>query len=150
MFRGRRQGLTPSETLIVIALAAAFALILVWRLAEDPVEQERAETIERIELVIEALERYAIDHGGVFPTGAQGLRALLDPPSTEPERTRWRGPYLEDPASLYDAWGAPLNYVAPEGDELMYRLWSNGADRAEGGRGADADIQSWNRNTMVP
>lgn len=142
--------MTPSETLIIAALIAAFALVLAWRFASDPVEQERRVTIERMELVMAALESYAIDAGGSFPTTDQGLTALLEPPSDESQAVRWRGPYLDDPTALYDAWGAPLHYVAPEGDEYMYRLWSNGADRAEGGKGADADIQSWNRSTMIP
>lgn len=150
MFRSNRRGLTPSETLIVSALIVAFALVLAWRFAGDPDEQQRRETIEGMELVMEALERYAIDHGGVFPTTDQGLKALIERPSGDVEVARWRGPYLEDRDALYDAWGAPLHYVAPEGDEYLYRLWSNGANRAEGGTGADADIQSWNRSTMIP
>ena len=150
MFRSSRRGLTPSETLIVAALVAAFALVLIWHFAGDPIEDQRRETIERMQLVMDALEHYAVDSGGVFPTNEQGLLVLFEPPSGELESARWRGPYLEDPDTLYDSWGAPLHYVAPEGDDYMYRLWSNGANRAEGGKGADADIQSWNRGTMIP
>ena len=36
MNRSRRRGLTPSETLIIAAIVAAFALMVAWRLVGDP------------------------------------------------------------------------------------------------------------------
>jgi len=57
---------------------------------------------------------------------------------------------VEDERLLVDAWGSPFQYVSPGGDERIYDLWSNGADRAERGDGSDADIQSWNRSTLIP
>ncbi len=150
MYCSNRRGLTPSETLIIAVLVAALGLTLAWRFTGDPAEQERRETIERMQLVMDALERYAMDHGGRFPTNERGLQALMEPPSGEIETARWRGPYIDDSEVLHDAWGAPFYYVAPEGDDHLYRLWSYGANRAEGGTGAEADIQSWNRSTMIP
>ncbi len=150
MFRNHRRGLTPSETLMVATLVAAIVLVVTWRLAGDPTERQRSETIERMRQVMDALERYAIDNGGVFPSTEEGLQRLVEPPTENSQRARWNGPYLDDLQALYDAWGARLQYVAPESSDAHYHLWSNGADRAEGGEGADADIQSWNRSTMIP
>ncbi len=150
MYRSRRRGLTPSETLIAAAVVAAFALMLTWRFAGDPEVEARELTIERMRLVMDELEKYAIDNGGVFPTTDQGLNALLQRPTKEPRPIRWRGPYLPDAAVLADAWGSPLIYVAPGDDARPFDLWSNGADRAEGGAGAEADIQSWQPETLIP
>ena len=150
MFRSQRRGLTPSETLLIAAVVAGFALILAWRLLGDPSQDARRLTISRVEAVMAALERYAIDNGGVFPTTDQGLKVLVAQPTGEDAPVRWKGPYIEDPDVLTDAWGAPLQYVSPiEGDDA-YHLWSSGADQAQGGQGADADIHSWDRPSMVP
>lgn len=150
MFRSHRRGLTPSETLLVAAIIVAVVLIVFWRVIGQPEEEGRRITIARMELVMDALERYAIDNGAVFPTTEQGLQALIKRPTTEPLPIRWRGPYLDDEQALVDGWGVPLQYVSPGGDGRVYDLWSNGADRREGGTGADADIQSWNRTTLIP
>ncbi|MFO8079133.1 MAG: type II secretion system major pseudopilin GspG [Armatimonadota bacterium] len=150
MFRSHRGGLTPSETLITAAILAAFALMLASRFVGDPQQEAREVTIERVETVMDALDRYAIDSGGVFPTTDQGLNALIERPEAGGANARWKGPYVEDREVFIDAWGAPLHYVSPVSGDEPYHLWSSGADRAEGGEGADADIKSWHRPTMVP
>lgn len=150
MFRSRRRGLTPSETLIVAAVVAAFALMVSWRFVGDPEQEARTVTIDRVQTVKAALERYAIDNGGVFPATDQGLEALIARPGGGDAPVRWNGPYVDDPEVFVDAWGAPLHYVSPVEGDTPYHLWSSGADRAEGGEGADADIESWDRSSMVP
>lgn len=150
MHRSRRRGLTPSETLIIAAVVAVLTLLATSRFAGNAGQGARAITIKRMEIVMDALERYAIDNGGRFPTTEQGLEALLEEPSTEPTPRRWRGPYIDDEQVLADAWDVPLCYVSPGNDRRLYDLWSNGADRAEGGDDADADVQSWDRATMIP
>ncbi|HCA46685.1 MAG TPA: type II secretion system protein GspG [Armatimonadetes bacterium] len=150
MYRSRRRGLTPLETLLIAALIAAFVLTVSWRLLGDSDHDARRLTIGRVETLMTALERYAIDNSGVFPTTDQGLSALLARPKGPGAPVRWDGPYVEDAEIFNDAWGAPLQYVAPVPGSIPYHLWSSGADRAQGGQGADADIKSWDRPSMVP
>ncbi len=150
MFRSHRRGLTPSETLLVAAVTVAVVLALFWRFTGDPGVERRRVTIARVNTVMGALEKYAIDNGAVFPTTEQGLRALLVAPDQEPRPVNWRGPYLQDEQALEDGWGVPLQYVSPGNDKRPYDLWSNGADQREGGTDADADVQSWNRTTLIP
>lgn len=149
MNRGNRHGMTASETLLVAVIFAAVALMLAWRFMGDPGGDARRTTIERMNVVMDALETYAIDAGGVFPSTEQGLRALLTRPAVNPP-LRWRGPYIESDDVLVDGWGVPLHYVSPGAEGRPYDLWSNGADRAEGGDDDNADIQSWNRSTLIP
>jgi|LSQX01.3.fsa_nt_gb general secretion pathway protein G len=150
MYCSRRRGLTPFETLFIAALIAAVVLIVGWRLLGDSAHDARRLTINRVETLIAALEAYAIDNGGVFPTTDQGLQALLVKPEGPGAPVRWQGPYVEDAELFSDAWGAPLQYVSPIPGSIPYHLWSSGADRAQGGQGADADIKSWDRPSMVP
>ncbi len=145
-----RHGFTASQTLTAVAIIAVFALVVAFGFRGRSGQHGRQITIARMEVVIAGLEKYAIDNGAVFPTTEQGLNALLERPKHEPVPHRWRGPYIQDPQALTDAWGVPLRYVSPGGDTRVYDLWSNGADKAEGGEGADADIQSWKRSTMWP
>lgn len=150
MFRSHRRGLSPSETLIIAAMLAAFALIVAWRMVGDPSQDARVVTINRVEALVGALERYAIDSGGVFPTTDEGLEVLVTRPTDDDASVRWNGPYIDDRETLLDGWGAPLQYVSPTVGGDPYHLWSSGADRAQGGQGADADIKSWDRPTLVP
>lgn len=149
MIRGNRRGMTASETLLVAVVVAAVALVLAWRFIGEPGEDARQITLQRMSVVMDGLETYAIDNGGGFPTTEQGLRALVVRPTTDPP-VRWRGPYVESEDVLMDGWGVPLSYVSPGAGGRPYDLWSNGADRAEGGEGANADMQSWNRSTLIP
>jgi len=145
----RRAGMTPSQTLLALVLIAVIALILAHRFVGTPTQQDRKLTIRRIETVMAGLEKYAIDNGGMFPSTEQGLKALVGCPSRKPMPHNWQGPYVAQ-ADLTDAWGMPLHYVSPAGDGRVYHLWSNGADRTEGGERTEADIQSWNRPSMCP
>lgn len=146
----RRCGMTPSETLFLAAVFAAISLAVFFRLHGGSDTDARVTTVMRMNTVMDGLRTYAIDNGAAFPTTDQGLQALVRKPETEPVPRNWRGPYVENPDSLRDAWGVPLRYISPGGKQRDYDLWSNGADNREGGDGADADIQSWDPATMSP
>ena len=146
----RRGGMTPTETLLLAAVFAGAALFVFYTFHNSSGEDARVTTVENMNEVMEALRNYAIDNGADFPTTDQGLKALLARPADEPVPRNWRGPYLENPEAIYDGWGMPLHYISPGGKHPDYDLWSNGADNREGGRGADADILSWDLATMSP
>jgi general secretion pathway protein G len=149
MYCSHRRGLAPAETLIIAAVVAVLALMVSSRFVGEPQQESREITIHRVQTVMDGLERYAIDHGGVFPTTDEGLTVLVKKPDAD-DAARWNGPYVEDPQAFTDGWQAPLHYVSPVDGDEPYHLWSSGADRAEGGEGADADIESWDRSSMVP
>jgi general secretion pathway protein G len=148
----RRCGLAAWEVLGLLALAAAVVVGGRFLLAAESGSDLHALTVRRIEAVSEALNKYAADNGGAFPTPKQGLAALLTEPTQGPRPVLWRGPYLKDPALLQDAWGRQLHYVSPgAGDPPRpFDLWSLGADNREGGKGPDSDICSWDRTTFAP
>jgi len=86
-------------------------------------------TRQRIERVNDALENYALDHDGRYPSTAQGLKVLYVKPEDDPA---WHGPYGKDERDLKDAWGTPLCYAEPsaEGGSRKPSVWSLGPDKA--------------------
>ncbi|NNC90100.1 MAG: DUF4190 domain-containing protein [Akkermansiaceae bacterium] len=76
------------------------------------------------ELVLE-VENYR-DIGGSYPTGEQGLHALVEKPAEPPVPVRWRQQYFTVPL---DPWGQPYHYVRKKPDELgLFEIFSSGPD----------------------
>jgi general secretion pathway protein G len=88
--------------------------------------------------VMQALKLYKLDNQR-FPTGAQGLNALILKPTTEPVPSNWK-PYLDKLPN--DPWGRPYQYMNP-GIKGEVDVLSFGADGQAGGEGNNADIGSW-------
>lgn len=76
---------------------------------------------------------------GRYPTGQEGLQALVQAPSG---LNGWNGPYLKKKAVPKDPWGNEYHYVSP-GQHGTYDLSSLGADNREGGEGENKDLTSW-------
>ncbi len=150
--RSAIRGLSTGELLVVIAVLTVLAFLLMKLIIGESIADQRSVTISRLIAVSDALDKYAIDNGGRFPTTEQGLDALLARPTTGPHPRNWLGPYMPEGSALRDAWGRPFHYVQPgAGDPpRSYDLWSLGADGAEGGSGPDVDIVSWDRATLIP
>jgi general secretion pathway protein G len=75
-----------------------------------------------------ALETFSLDLGR-FPTTAEGLQALLEPPASNAEG--WKGPYLRQVPK--DPWGSDYRYKHPaQGSQRDYDVYSVGPDRVEG------------------
>jgi general secretion pathway protein G len=136
--------------LLLLCVALVFAVTS--RLAARNRRESRDLTRGRMAEIEKALDRYAIDNGGMIPTTQQGLRALVQCPAEEPVPRNWRGPYLGQSSSIFDGWGRKLHYVSPGGGHPArpYDLWSLGRDDIEGGSGANADINSWQPETLSP
>lgn len=133
----RRKAFTLVELLVVIviiSMLAAFAAPKLYQYVGKSKQDLARPTLANVD---SALERFAIDCGR-FPDDSEGLDALLVAPADLEEK--WRGPYLKA-KQLNDTWGNPIVYRA-EGEVNVgsYDLISLGADGAEGGEGANADI----------
>ena len=86
-----------------------------------------------------ALDAFRLDMGR-YPTGAEGLQALVVQPSGA---TRWNGPYLRKNIIPKDSWGNDYQYRVPGQHGGAFDLYSLGADNAEGGDGENQDVVSW-------
>lgn len=82
------------------------------------------------------LNDYETDNG-TFPTTEQGLKALLEKPTSSPIPKIWH-PYTD---KIIDAWGHPYQYRYPSIHNMKFDLWSFGPD---GKNETEDDIENWN------
>ena len=126
----REAGLTLIEILVVLAIIAVMAYLIVPNVIGRP-DQARA-TVAQTDLrtISAALKMYRLDNGQ-YPTSSQGLGALVEPPAAGAAPGGYLDTLPEDP------WGRAYGYRSDGGG---FEIVSLGADGAEGGEGADADI----------
>ncbi|WP_132986927.1 type II secretion system major pseudopilin GspG [Luteimonas terricola] len=136
----RNAGFTLVELMVAIVIIGLLSTVVMINVmpSQDRAMSEKARA--DVSVLEQALETYRLDNMG-YPTTAQGLDALLDPPSglARPERYR-KGGYIrrlpEDP------WGKAYQYRQP-GRSGGFDVFSFGSDGAEGGEGDAADIGNW-------
>jgi len=138
--RNRRYGFTLIEILVVIVILGVLAALIVPRVRERPDEARATAAKSNIAAVMQALKLYRLDNQR-YPTGEQGLQALVVKPEAPPVPPNWKpGGYLEKLPK--DPWGRPFAYLNP-GVKGEIEVFSLGADGQQGGTGIDADIGSW-------
>ena len=87
-----------------------------------------------------ALKIYRLDNY-VYPTTEQGLEALVEASSLDPEPRNFKeGGYLQQVP--IDPWGRPYLYLSP-GENGEIDIYSLGADGLSGGDGQNADVGNW-------
>jgi general secretion pathway protein G len=132
--RFRQQaGFTLIEIMVVILILGLLATLVVQSLKGATDKAKRTKAMADIAELKTALDRYYIDNGS-YPSTAQGLQALVTPPSqngADPDGYIRRVPN--------DPWNNPYVY---QSDGSTYTLKSLGADGAEGGAGKAADIDA--------
>ena len=140
--RRRRPGLAPGFTLIelmvVLVIIGVLAALIVPNVLDRTDDARATAARTDVHNLMQALKLYKLDNLR-FPTGEQGLQALIAKPSTQPVPPNWR-PYLEK--LPMDPWGHPYQYLNP-GVKGEVDVMSFGADGAPGGEGKNADIGSW-------
>ena len=132
----RGDGFTLIELLVVVVIIGLLAGFVAPRYFAQVGKSEVNVARAQIDALEKALDQYRLDTGR-YPTVEQGLKALVERPSTEP---KWAGPYLRKEVPL-DPWGKPYLYKVP-GETAEFVLVSYGRDGQPGGSGENADITS--------
>ena len=87
-----------------------------------------------------ALERFYV-HMDRYPTTEEGLKVLVDPPANDDDKNG-AGLTSSSCATIPGAIRINTPFPAPI-IPTSFDLWSRGADGADGGEGAKADIGNW-------
>ena len=136
----RARGFTLIEIMVVVVIMGILASLVVPKLIARTGESKVAAAKVDLATVMQALKLYRLDNQR-YPTTEQGLRALVEKPTTGPAANGWKaGGYLEKMPK--DPWGNPYQFLSP-GVKGEVDLISLGADGQPGGSGDDADIGSW-------
>ena len=131
------KGFTLVEIMLVVVIIAALAAMVVPRLSGRSEQAKRSVAKSDIDAhLATALKLYELDNGN-FPSTGQGLKALLEKPSTSPIPANWNGPYIEKPPK--DPWGREYEYHSPGTHRLDYDLDSKGKDE----KNDSDDIVNW-------
>ena len=120
-------------------LATTVTLKIIGRV--DEARQVKAQV--DIKTLESALKFFRLDNG-FYPSTEQGLKALVEKPTTGKEPKNWReGGYLEKDRVPLDPWSNEYVYLSPGVHNRDFDIASFGRDEAEGGEGPDKDITNW-------
>ena len=140
MKRRNNAGFSLVEILVVLVimglLISVVAPTVLNRADEARIQKEQAD----FKAIETALKIYRLDNF-VYPTTEQGLEALVEASSLDPEPRNFKeGGYLEE--LPIDPWGRPYLYLSP-GEHKNVDIYSLGADGLSGGDGQNADVGNW-------
>jgi len=136
--RAANAGFTLIELMVVLVIIGVLAALIVPNVLERADDARVTAAKTDVNNLMQALKLYRLDDQR-YPSGDQGLQALVSKPSTAPIPSNWK-PYLEKLPN--DPWGRPYQYLNP-GVQGEIDVMSLGADGQPGGEGKNADIGSW-------
>ena len=123
--------------LVIMGLLISVVAPTVLNRADEARVQKAQADFKAIET---ALKIYRLDNY-VYPTTEQGLEALVEPSTLDPEPRNFKeGGYLAEVPR--DPWGRPYLYLSP-GERGEVDIYTLGADGLSGGEGQNADIGNW-------
>ena len=129
------RGFTLVEMLLVLVILGVLASIVYPNVANRAAEARIKATKVQIAALRAALAAFEVDNGH-FPSGANGLKDLVQRPNNAPE---WHGPYIDKIPK--DQWGHDYIYECPgKHNVAAFDLMSMGPD---GQLGTEDDITNW-------
>ena len=134
----RRRGFTLVEVLLVLVILVIIASLSVTVYSSVQREANTDAARVAIQQFQKNLELFHL-HVNDYPTTAQGLEALMQPPPELASAGVWRGPYIR--TVPLDPWRRPYQYEYPgRHSPTEPDIWSLGND---GQDGTDDDVCSW-------
>ena len=135
-------GFTLIELMVVIVILGFLAALTIPRFMGESDKAKQGVAKTQIVSLETALKMYKLDNGS-YPTTEQGLKALVEAPTTGNLPKNWRkGGYLEKGKVPKDPWKNDFIYISP-GSHGDFDLSSLGADGESGGEEFDKDINNW-------
>ena len=134
----KQKGFTLLEIMVVIVILGVLASMIVPNLMGNKDKADRQKVVSDVIALENALDMYKLDNGS-YPSGDQGLEALVTEPSGSPEPRNYREDgYIK--RLPQDPWGNDYILNNP-GEHGKLDILSVGQDGEEG---TDDDIGNWN------
>ena len=134
----KSRGFTLIELMVVLVIIGVLAALIVPNMLDRADDARVTAARTDVNNLMQALKLYKLDNLR-YPSGEQGLQALVVKPTVGVIPPNWR-PYLDKlPA---DPWGHPYQFANP-GLKGELDVYSFGADGVVGGEGRNADIGNW-------
>jgi general secretion pathway protein G len=122
-YRRAAPGFSLIEVMVVIVIIGMLAGAVAVSVGDYVATAKRSRAKSDLATIKDAVETYHLQHNR-YPSNRKGLQALSNLESTT------------------DPWGNPYQYNRP-GEKGPYEVLTLGADGREGGKGANADLHSW-------
>ncbi|MEZ5568144.1 MAG: type II secretion system major pseudopilin GspG [Halioglobus sp.] len=136
----KQAGFSLVEILVVLVIMGLLISIVAPTVLNQADEARVSKAKADFKNIETALKMYKLDNY-VYPTTEQGLQALVEPSTLDPEPRNFRqGGYLEE--LPLDPWGRPYLYLSP-GENKAVDIYTLGADGLSGGEDQNADIGNW-------
>ena len=124
--RKNQSGFTLLEIMLVVTIIALLLGAAIYKLGGNVEYARHTRVAADMQGINTQLKLYE-SMNGFMPTTEQGLKALVQQPSTEPRPTRWYQLYKELPK---DPWNNEYVYLNPgRKNPTGYDLYSAGQDR---------------------
>ncbi len=133
-------GFSLLELMVVVVILSILALVIAPRIIDRPDQARVARVQSDLSVIQSAVKLYRLDNYR-YPSTEQGLRALVNRPTTEPVPQNWAANGYIDRLPV-DPWGNEYQYLFP-GVHGEFDVFTLGSDGVTGGSGVDADIGSW-------
>lgn len=133
----KQRGFSLLELMVVIVILGIIASLVVPNVMGNKEEADRQKAVVDIQQLENALDMYRL-RNGFYPTSEQGLRALVEPATTEPvPRSFPEGGFIR--RLPRDPWGRDYQLASP-GQFGRIDVFSMGPD---GIPGTDDDVGNW-------
>ena len=135
----RSAGFTLLEIMVVVIVIGVLAATIIPQFMTTTADAKVSAAKADISQLENAIERFNL-HMDRFPTSDEGLKVLVEAPPGDDKK--WRGPYIK--LLRDDPWGNPYQYRVPGTHHpTAFDVWSQGADKQDGGEGPNADVGNW-------
>jgi general secretion pathway protein G len=133
-------GFSLVEILVVLVIMGLLISVVAPTVLNRADEARVSKVLADFKNIETALKIYRLDNY-VYPTTEQGLEALVEASTLDPEPRNFKeGGYLEEVP--LDPWGRPYLYMSP-GEHGEVDLYSLGADGLAGGEDQSLDLGNW-------
>lgn len=134
----KQKGFSLIEIMVVVVILGILASIVVPKIISRPDEARLVKARQDILAIQNALDLYKLDNG-FYPSTDQGLKALVEKPTSSPTPHEWK-PYLKSVPK--DPWSHDYLYLNP-GEHEEVDIFTLGSDGEQGGTGTAADLGNW-------